>query len=65
MKSLKITLMIVAVFCLTISGTSKDTKTELNFSETQVTSYKEIKKDTKFIASVGKKDGTKPGQEQL
>lgn len=65
MKSLKITLLVAAVFCLTISGTSKDTKTELNFSETQVASYKELKKDSKFIASVGKKDGTKPGQDQL
>ena len=65
MKSLKITLMIVAVFCLTISGTSKDTETELNFSESQVQNYKELKKDSKLIASVNKKDGTKPGQDQL
>ncbi|TJY37909.1 hypothetical protein [Pontimicrobium aquaticum] len=65
MKSLKITLLVAAVFCLTISGTSKQTETELNFSESQVASYKEVKKDTKLIASVGKKDGIKPGQEQL
>ncbi len=65
MKSLKITLMIVAVFCLTISGTSKDTKTELNFSESQVQTYKELKKDSKFIASVNKKKGNKPSQEQI
>jgi len=63
MKSLKITLMIVAVFCLTISGTSKDTKTELNFSDAQVESYNELKKESKFIASVNKK-GKKPTQEQ-
>ena len=65
MKPLKITLMIAAVFCLTISGTSKETETELNFSESQVQNYKELKKDSKFIASVGKTKGTKPGQEAM
>ncbi|MCK0107847.1 hypothetical protein MWU58_00945 [Flavobacteriaceae bacterium S0825] len=65
MKPLKITLLIAAVFCLTISGTSEDTKTELDFSKSQVQNYKELKKDSKFIASVGKKKGNKPGQEVL
>jgi len=64
MKSLKITLLVAAVFCLTISGTSTDTKTELDFSESQAKVYKELKKDTKFIASVGKKE-KKPPQNTL
>ena len=59
MKSLKITLMIVAVFCLTISGTSKDTKTELTVDTIKTLDKSEFK----FIASVNKKD-KKPTQDQ-
>ncbi len=60
MKSLKITLML-AVFCLTISGTSKNTETELNFSESQVEAYKELNKKSILIADVTK-NHKKPGQ---
>ena len=52
-------LMIVAVFCLTISGTSKDTKTE----PTLEIITKVDKSEFKYIASVGKKN-KKPGAEQ-
>ena len=56
MKSLKITLLVAAVFCLTISGTS--TKTE----PTSEIITKVDKSEFKYIASVGKK-GKKPEQE--
>lgn len=59
MKSLKITLMIVAVFCLTISGTSKDTKTEPTNEIVKTFDKSEFK----YVASVTKK-GKKPSQEQ-
>jgi len=59
MKSLKITLMIVAVFCLTISGTSKDTKTEPTIEISKTLDKSEFK----YIASVNKKD-KKPTQEE-
>lgn len=57
MKSLKITLMIAAVFCLTISGTSKETKTEPTNEIVKTLDKSEFK----YIASVGKKE-KKPSQ---
>ena len=59
MKSLKITLMIVAVFCLTISGTSNDNKIELTVDTVKTLDKSEFK----YIAGVTKKD-KKPTQEQ-
>jgi hypothetical protein len=59
MKSLKITLMIVAVFCLTISGTSKQTETEPTLDIVKTLDKSEFK----YIASVNKKD-KKPTQEE-
>ena len=59
MKSLKITLLVAAVFCLTISGTSNTTKTE----PTSEIITKVDKSEFKYIASVGKK-GKKPGMDQ-
>jgi len=57
MKSLKITLMIVAVFCLTISGTSK--KNDVKLADTF---QKVDKTEFKYIAGVNKKD-KRPEQE--
>lgn len=56
MKSLKITL-VLAVFCLTISGTTKNTEKE----PTNVTFEKVDKKEFKFIADL-KKGTKKPNQ---
>ncbi|WP_347923984.1 hypothetical protein [Pontimicrobium sp. SW4] len=57
MKSLKITLMIAAIFCLTISGTSK--KTDVKLTDTF---QKVDKSEFKYIAGV-KKGTSRPTQE--
>ena len=61
MKSLKVTLML-AVFCLTISGTSNTSETKLTINKEQIEAYKEINKNRDFIAEVGKTT-KKPGHQ--
>ena len=63
MKSLQITLML-AVFCLTISGTSNTSETKLNFNEAQIEAYKKLNKESKLTADLNKK-GQKPNQNML
>jgi len=64
MKPLKITLML-AVFCLTFSGTSNSSETELTINQEQIESYQTLKKESIFIVDLSKKNGAKPGQENL
>lgn len=61
MKSLKITLLVAAVFCLTISGTSNTTKVDT----TNEIITKVDKNEFKYIASVGKKNKKPGGGEEL
>ena len=63
MKSLKVTLML-AVFCLTISGTSNTSETKLTFSKAQIEAYKQLNKESKLTAELNKK-GQKPNQYTL
>ena len=64
MKSLQITLM-MAVFCLTISGTSNKTETKLTFSKVQIEAYKKLSNDAKLMAEVTKTNTKKPNQRSL
>lgn len=58
MKSLKITLILVAVFCLTIAGTNRTQETEPTVVE-----YQQLDKTTfEYIANL-KKGHAKPTQE--
>lgn len=58
MKSLKITFILVAVFCLTIAGTSRTQETE----PTTDTIQQVDKSEYEYVASVVKKH-TKPNQD--
>lgn len=60
MKALKITLML-AVFCLTFSGTSNNTETKLTINKEQIEAYKVLKEQSIIIADIKKSEGKKPG----
>ncbi len=64
MKPLKITLML-AVFCLTFSGTNNNSEAKVTINAEQVEAYNEIKKESIFIVDLNKSKGTKPGQQNL
>ena len=59
MKSLKVTLLI-AVFALTFSGVSSDKSIKVASEQEQIETYKQLKKESKLVASILKKEKAKP-----